>query len=304
MQATSDSLRFKAATLNLRRQIWAVDGHGSWSEALASLRAWRTEHEPDIVCLQQAPADQFEMLAGTMSMRSVRSARSRLEGWEDGCLILWNPMSFALSAKEPFWVSNSPSLPGSVAFPELEPRGGVSAALHHEGFHLRVVSSGWEPDCATRILESKSSARIKAACVIKSLLGFGVEEDDGLQAFSQRTLGMPGLIAGGFEELLGLELGRAILEMEGFSPVFCLSYSTDDLLASPGIRLLDILDMGGLNGQRPMLAEFEISERQDYGVPVTGNSLPADSEGQSWPEVISNPCEEVEKADEVQAGIK
>lgn len=303
MRATSDSLRFKAASLNLRRQQWALDGHGSWADALAALLAWRINHDPDLVCLQQVPADLFDSLAGILSMGSVRSARSRLEGWEDGCMVLWNPMSFELTAKEAFWVSSSPFLPGSTAFPDLEPRGGAAAALHHDGFHLRVVSTSWEPYGASHISESKLSARIMAACVIKSLLGFGVKEDGDFQAFSMETLGMPSLIAGGFEELHGMKMGRTVLEQEGFTPVFNLSHSMDDLLASPGIKLLDILDGGGLNGQRPMLAEFEISDRQDYGVPVKGRPSPTDMERHEWPEEASKLSEEEAKTGELKAGI-
>lgn len=301
---TSDSLRFKAASLNLRRQHWALDDHGSWADALASLLAWNKEHDADIVCLQQVPTDLFDSLGGILSMGSVRSARSRLEGWEDGCMVLWNPLSFELTAKESFWVSNSPSMPGSTAFPDLEPRGGAAAALHHEGYHLRVVSTSWEPDGATHMSESKHSARIMAACVIKSLLGSGANEDSDFRAFSTETLGMPSLIAGGFEEVQGLKMGRAVLEQEGFAPVFNLSYSMDDVLSSPGIKLLEVLDSGGVNGSRPMLAEFEISERQDYGVPVRSDPPPVDFERHKWPEEELERPAETAKSDEPNAAIK
>lgn len=286
MRTTEESIRFTVATLSIRRHDWAEEQHGSWDDALTALSIWNSLHDPDIFCVQQLPTNLFKRFAAVLSMRRAGEPRSRMEGLDDGCLVLWNPIHLGLKAGRTFWFSHSPSLPGSRLPQMPEPRSGQVVSLQNDLFGLRVVSCHWEPNLVSDDEEALSDkARTWAGGLILNLLDKGIEHEPELTEFSDESRGMPSLICGGFEERPGRRHGRRLLEEATFRPAINMDDAVDEIYVSPGIRIVEVLDNGGPNGQRPMLVELEVRLNQDDGVESERGPLPANEEQNSWPEI-------------------
>lgn len=193
-------------------------------------------------------------------------------------------MSFRSGQKQTIWFSESPSLPGSKLFSMFEPRAAQATVLYNDIISIRAVSCQWEPISASGDEHELSrTARIWSANLIRTLLDKGIKDEPDLNRFSEETRGMPSLICGGFEERPGQESGRHLLELSSFLPAINMEIATDDLYTSPSIKLVEVIDAGGLMGQRPLLVEFELINKQDDGVEVSGKPVPSDEERHHWP---------------------
>lgn len=278
---------------------------GSWAEGLVALNAWHREHEPDVVCFQQLPHHLNSQLSGLFSMAVKGVSRSGNPDHDDGCAVFWNPNSFRHQLSLAFSFSSTPSQIGARLIGKLEPRAGQVVALFQGDFCVRIASCHWEPRHQDNELEIlAAAARGRSGEILADLLGEGKDLADEAAAFSQRTKGMPSLIAGGFEEALDQGIGRSMLQDSGYQPLIGLEHVSDDLCASPACRLLNVLDDGGYEGERPMLVEVEIRDQQDFGAPVSGSPLPSDIERHRWPDEKDESEGEESKSRDVTVGIK
>jgi len=302
---TEGSIRFKVASMNVRRHDWAQKRCGSWAEALEALSSWTKRHEPDVFCFQQLPHEFFHQVAAFLSMQMKAVRRSWSPDHDDGCAVMWNPMSFRLDAAQAFSLSSSPSQIGTRLISQLEPRAGQVVALNQADFVIRAASCHWEPSFSDQCLGVlAAAARGRSGEILAALLGPGFDLDEELATFSLKTRGMPSLIAGGFEEASGIGIGRSVLEDAGFRPLIGLEHLHDDIYASPAIKVLSILDTGGLDGDSPMLVEVEMRDRQDYGARVTRDPQPSDVERHLWPLDGDYSESDRVKPDDQKAGIK
>lgn len=242
----------RAATFNVRYAT-ATDGENAWDERRDLVASLLRYHRPDVVGLQEVLPDQRRFIEAELDAYEW-VGRGRLEdGDGEHVLVGYRPDVLDVADHGTFWLSETPSIPGSESWNTSHPRTATWAEFEWRG--------GTFLFCATHLDHRSDEARAEGAILL------GEHLDD-------LSDGRPTVLVGDFNCQPG-------------SPAY--EYVTD---AETGLALVDAMETAthGHHGPTETFHEFtgDADERIDYvfvtpGVDVYQHAVIADRTDERYP---------------------
>ncbi|MBW3555105.1 MAG: endonuclease/exonuclease/phosphatase family protein, partial [Gemmatimonadetes bacterium] len=145
--AASSDAALRVMTFNVRYGT-APDGADAWPHRRAQLLRVVTDHDPDVLGLQEALRFQVDEIRAAMDEPGEVVGVGRDDGAEAGeySAILYDRGRLALLDQGTFWLSDTPSVPGSTSWGNRIPRIATWARLRDTATDTSfyVVNTHWD----------------------------------------------------------------------------------------------------------------------------------------------------------------